>query len=252
MKKIFSILELGLSLAKTKFKLRHEGSYLGIFWYLLDPLSKFGILYLLGGALNQNTIPYYPVYLFLGIMVYDFFAAVTHSSIHVMASNANFINSMCIDKEPFVISTLLECIFSHIFSFIILITLILVSGIPLPGLIWYICIYGLLCFFVLGMGFFLAAVGVYVTDLSNVWGIFTHLLWLATPIFYSVNENHPLYVFNQFNPLNQFISAIRDAVMFGDIPSWQTWGLLLLMSIASMTVGLSIFHASKDGFSERL
>ncbi|HNU96023.1 MAG TPA: hypothetical protein PKH95_01275 [Candidatus Magasanikbacteria bacterium] len=36
--KINNIFNLSWQLAKANFKLRNEGSYLGIFWYLLDPL----------------------------------------------------------------------------------------------------------------------------------------------------------------------------------------------------------------------
>lgn len=35
---------LSISLAKAEFKLRNEGSYLGILWYLLNTLNIFNIL----------------------------------------------------------------------------------------------------------------------------------------------------------------------------------------------------------------
>ena len=46
--KIKSISALSFSLAKANFKIRNEGSYLGIFWYLLEPLAFFIVLLFFG------------------------------------------------------------------------------------------------------------------------------------------------------------------------------------------------------------
>ncbi len=47
LKDVRNILRISLILAKTNFKLRIEGSYLGILWYLLNPLALFLILLLI-------------------------------------------------------------------------------------------------------------------------------------------------------------------------------------------------------------
>lgn len=55
------VFQLSFSLAQVRFKLRNEGSFVGFFWYLLEPLMSFVILLLCGHALRQSAIPLYPL-----------------------------------------------------------------------------------------------------------------------------------------------------------------------------------------------
>src|SRR3989344_1389723 len=68
---------LSFGLAKTEFKLRNEGSYLGILWYLLNPILTFGILYLIFADRLGNNIAAYPAYLLLGIIMFNVFQSAT-------------------------------------------------------------------------------------------------------------------------------------------------------------------------------
>jgi len=99
-----SILGLSLSLAKVKFKLRNEGSYLGVFWYLLSPLAMFLILLSLRGLTNKNPIEYYPIYLLLGLIVFNLFRYATTISTNAIRGNAGLIKSLKINLEPFLLS----------------------------------------------------------------------------------------------------------------------------------------------------
>ena len=103
-KKIIGVTDLSLSLAKTSFKLRNEKSYLGVFWYLLEPLSFFITLYALGSFLGGDGIEKFPLYLFLGIIMFNFFSSCTMVSCGCIESNSGFIKSLNIEKAPFVFS----------------------------------------------------------------------------------------------------------------------------------------------------
>ena len=250
---IKKILDLSLSLAKVKFKLRNEGSYLGIFWYLLEPLSAFAILLLLGGALSQhNIIDHYPIYLFIGIIIFNFFRAVSTLSIGAVVSNAGFIKSMKIAQEPFVISGLIQYLFSHLFELLILVALMLYSKMSLIGLVAYPIILLFLCLFTLGLSFILATVGVFIRDMTNVWGIVMRLLWFGTPIFYTVKKATLLHTANLYNPLFYFILAVRDTVIDQKLPAETTLAVIFWGSIISFGAGLWIFIKYKNKFAEKL
>ncbi|MBD3260723.1 MAG: ABC transporter permease, partial [Candidatus Altiarchaeales archaeon] len=76
-KKFKRLWGLSLSIAEAEFKLRNEGSYLGILWYLLEPLLMFILLlFVFSKSLGQD-IPHYPLYLLVGIIVFNFFQKVT-------------------------------------------------------------------------------------------------------------------------------------------------------------------------------
>ena len=70
-------IELSFALAKAQFKLRNEGSYLGIFWYILNPIFIFSLLLLIFSTRVGQGIPHYPLYLLLGIIMFNFFQTAT-------------------------------------------------------------------------------------------------------------------------------------------------------------------------------
>src|SRR4030042_3140482 len=82
--KLRHFLDLSLEIAKSSFKLRNEGSYLGIFWYLLNPLLLFLLLLLVFSDRLGNSIPSYPLYLLLGIVIFNFFQQATTESTKII------------------------------------------------------------------------------------------------------------------------------------------------------------------------
>ena len=156
------------------------------------------------GSILKNPVQDYPIYLLIGIIICNFFSSVTSFSTGVISGNSSFIKSIKINKEVFVISGVLQFIFSHFFEFLILVFFAIFYKMNLFFLLFYPIIFGLLCLFTIGVSFILSVVGVYVSDLKNVWSISTSLLMFVTPVFYSVNTGDLLQKINMFNMLPFF------------------------------------------------
>src|SRR6185436_14473880 len=101
-KKIFSKQNRALlrELVATDFKLRYQGSALGYAWSLLRPLFFFLILYLvfvrflrLGG-----DIPHFPIYLLLGIVLWNFFSEMTSQSLSSIVARGDLIRKIRIPR----------------------------------------------------------------------------------------------------------------------------------------------------------
>src|SRR4030043_292518 len=104
---------LSLSLAKFKFKLRNEGSYLGIIWYLLSPLFFFTLLFFIFNERIGSNIQNYPLYLLIGIIMFNFFQSVTSEAATIILTNRGLIKSIKFPRESLVLSNLLRALFSH-------------------------------------------------------------------------------------------------------------------------------------------
>lgn len=249
---IKSVLGLGLSLAKANFKIRNEGSFLGIFWYLLEPLAFFVILFFISETLAQNSISNYPLYLFVGLIIFNFFNAVTTFSTTVIRNNAGFLKSLKIKSESFVLSGVLQFIFSHLFELAVLIIFALIFKTDVSWLIFYPIIFGFFVLFTTGVSLALAVSGVYIGDLRNVWTVFTRLLWFATPIFYALSQTGAIGTLNLYNPLYYFIELTREIVIYQQIPDAQIIAVVILVSSLTFLIGLLIFEKFKNRLAEKL
>ena len=248
------ILRLSFSLAKTSFKLRNEGSYLGIMWYLLGPLALFFIiLFVKGAAFPGTSAPSYPIYLLIGITGFNFFRQSITTSIQAINMNAGFIRSINnISLETFVLATILESVFSHIFEIALVAAFMIYFGVPVLGILLYPLSFLVFFPFILGAGFFCAAVGVYTTDLDNIWMIASQLLFFVTPVFYTIEPGTMLHTVNLFNPVFYFVNISRSLLIDRTFPPLWMFGVILGMGALACFVGIKIFEAKKRELAEKV
>lgn len=247
-----SLLGLSLSLAKANFKLRNEGSYLGIFWYLLAPLLMFAIILLITKNTGTPLITNYPVYLLIGLIMFNFFTKVTMLSTDSIKENIEFTKSIKINYESFIISNILQFTFSHLFEIIVLIVFMLIFKVSLAGIIFYPFVFILMLFFTLGLSFLLACLGAYVNDMKNVWDVLSTLAWFVTPIFYILSPTSLLYKVNLFNPMFYFIDLARSFIIYPSGLTYSKVFISIAFSLFFFILGLSVFEKYKNKFAEKV
>ena len=245
-------IRLSFSLAKINFKLRNEGNYLGVIWYLLVPLSLFLIILLVRhAAFSDAGIEQYPIYLLIGITGFNFFRQSISLSISSIHQNGGFIKSLNgISLEAFVLSQFIESVFSHAFELILIAGFMLYFGLPIVWLALYPIAFLLFAPFVLGISLIFATGGTYMRDLENVWNIATQLLLFGTPIFYVALPGSFAYSINLLNPLFYFLLIARDFVIYHIVPPVWMMFVLFGFGIVCLIIGMFVFKKFKYGFSE--
>ena len=250
MNRIRHAIEFSLSLAKVQFKERNEGSYLGILWYLLNPLLTFMLLLLIFHDRVGSEISRYPLYLLMGVIMFNYFQIVTTESTTTIPANKSIIKSVNFPRIALVGSTGITHIFSHIFEMILVVIFFSYYKVTFSGLIFYPVVFFLFAVFVFGMSLMLAAVHVYFIDLKNIWSFVSRLIWLGTPIFYSVGGQKRLMIMNLFNPVYFYITMARQLIVYQKIPSlWIMMGGVFY-SLVFLAIGLFIFNRLKNKFAE--
>lgn len=247
-----SILGVSLSFAKANFKLRNEGSYLGILWYLLEPILFLIILLAIRGVNGNGKVNYYPVFLFLGLIMYNFFMNITTNATTCIQSKSKFVKNMVLPKEPLVLSTVIQFIFSHLFELIILVVLMIYFKVNILALWLYLPIFAIFLIFTIGVSFILATMGVFINDLKNVWSVFSRLLFFITPIYYDYNAKGSISLINYINPLTHFLNISREIVIYQKMPALRGTILIVLISLITFALGIFIFNKYKRKFAEEI
>jgi ABC-type polysaccharide/polyol phosphate export permease len=245
-----SAFSLGLTMARIGFKLQNEDSWFGPLWYLLSPVLTFFLMLGIFQDRLGNSIPNYPAYLLLGIILFSYFQKIADSSVTSIRGSAGIIKSINFPKESLILSNLFSILISHILEIIILILFFIFFGVEIKMLIFYPTILLFLSIFAYGAGLILASVAVYFVDLGIVWGFLVRLIWLATPIFYSIEGQTRLGIINLFNPMYYFISVARDIIIYAKVPElWLIFGMIGY-SLLFFVTGLFIFNKLKLRFAE--
>ncbi len=241
--------KLSWTLAVAHFKLRNEGSYLGILWYLLNPILLFGLLLFVFSDRLGNEIEYYPLYLLLGIIMFNFFRKATVEATTLIRENG-IIKSINFPREALPGSMILRNLFSHFFEIFLFVLLMIFLDIPPIQIIWYPIILLFFSVFIFGMALILSSLSAHFVDLGNLWSFGSNLIWFGTPIFYSIGGQTKLFYANLFNPVYYFITIARDSIIYNEIPElWMVIGAVLY-ALISLVVGLVVFNRLKRRFAE--
>lgn len=173
----------------TDFKLRYQGSVLGYVWSLLKPLLLFAILYVVFVHFLKfgSDIEHFPVYLLLGIVMWNFFTEATVQGMQAIVGRGDLIRKINFPKYIIVISGTISALINLLLNLIVVFIFILFNGVSLnlTALLVPLNIFELYVFS-LAIAFLLGALYVKFRDISHLWEVFLQGAFYATPILYPI------------------------------------------------------------------
>ncbi|MGB6142953.1 MAG: ABC transporter permease, partial [Rhodanobacter sp.] len=104
-----------------------------------------------------------------------------------------------------------------------------------------------------GVGWILAAMGVYLRDISQIVGVFSQLLMFLSPVFFPASRIPDRYQgLFRANPLTGIIEQARAVLVFGAQPNWSDLLVQALVALTLCVVGYGWFTITKRGFADVL
>jgi ABC-2 type transport system permease protein len=205
-------------LVRTDFKLRYQGSVLGYAWSLLRPLLIFLILYVVFVKfLKLGTgIPHYPVYLLLGIVIWNFFTEMTMQSLTSVVGRGDLIRKIRIPRWIIVVSSSVSALINFLLNLLVVVVFILFSHVGESSTIfWFPLILVEVYIFALGLSFFLSAAYVKFRDVSYIWEVLLQGGFYLTPILYPLSriKNITFQKIILLNPMAQTIQNARYSII---------------------------------------
>lgn len=214
-------------MVRTDFKVRYQGSVLGYLWSLLKPLCLFSILYIVFTYIIPlgKGVAHYPVYLLLGIVMWNFFVESTMIGASSIVVRGDLIRKISIPRYLVVISSSFSALINLALSLIVVFIIAIFNGIE-PSLNWFLILPVIVELFVLaqGLSFLLSALYVRFRDIIYIWEIFLQAGFYATPIIYPI-ISVPLRYQEWFfmNPMTQILQDARYAIIPDtSITIWST------------------------------
>lgn len=238
--------------AKTTLKSEVANSYLNWAWWILEPLCfmliyAFVFSYILKGKVD-HLIPF----IFIGVTFWEFFSKMLKNSVKLMRSYKSIISKVYIPKYALVIEKLLVNLFKTAISFVIIIILMIISGVPFSfHVFWSILILISMLLFVFGISMIVMHFGVYIDDLANITDIVLRIVFYVTGIFYNLSDkltgNFGFWLLH-INPVAFYINSFRDSLLYAKMPdipwliAWSVVGLLLSV------IGIKLIQKNENNY----
>ena len=217
-------------MVSTDFKVRYQGSLLGYMWSVLKPLFLFAILYVVFTYVFKvgRSIPHYPVYLLLGIVMWNFFTEATVVGASSIVAHGELLRKISIPRYLVVVASSVSALINLVLSLVVVVVIAILNHLhPEPS--WFIIPLLLLELFAfaLAISFFLAAAYVKYRDITYIWEIVLQAGFYASAIIFPL-QLVPLHYQKWFfiNPIVQMVQDARYASVTHDsITIWSRTGL---------------------------
>ncbi|WP_409524927.1 ABC transporter permease [Nitrincola sp. MINF-07-Sa-05] len=253
--------ELISGMAKREVLGRYKGSWLGLVWTLLTPLLLllvymfvFGVIFQARWPQSEGVDGNFAALLFCGIIAFFMFSEVLTRSPRLIVDNANYVKKVVFPLDALIWVAVATALFHFLISFVVLLGFVLVSGVGVSVyLLYFPVITGLLVVFLLGLSWFLSALGVYIRDVSYIAGFLSTALLFLSPVFYPASAVPESFrILMDLNPLTFYIEAFRSVAVLKQAPDYMSMLLATAVSLGVFALGYWFFQRVRKGFADVL
>lgn len=241
---------------------RYKGSMLGIFWSLVTPIFMLAVYTFVfsvvfktrwGGSASGSQTEFALV-LFAGLLIFNLFAECINRAPNLVLANTNYVKKVVFPLEILPWVTLGSALFHFSVSLgVWLLAYCIFSGLPPLTTVLIPIVLLPFLFFVIGLSWALAALGVYLRDIGQIIGIVVQILMFMSPIFYPVTALPEAYQpLLYLNPLSLPIEMMRDVIYWGKMPNPLVWGGATLAASVIAMLGFTLFQKIRKGFADVL
>lgn len=241
---------------------RYKGSIFGLAWSFFNPLMMLAVYTFVfsvvfkarwGIEVSEGKTDFALV-LFVGLIIHALFAEVLNRAPTLVLSNVNYVKKVVFPLEVLTFVSLSAALFHAAISFLVLlVAFVVLNGLPSWTVIYTPVTLLPLLPLMLGFGWLLASLGVYLRDIGQLIGIANMALLFLAPVFYPLTALPEAYQSVLYiNPLTYPIEQTRAVIIFGEMPNWVGLGVYSIISVLTCWIGFWWFQRTRRGFADVL
>jgi lipopolysaccharide transport system permease protein len=265
--------DLLYNLVVRDLKVRYKHSFLGFFWSLLNPLLLMAVFtFVFTTLLGQNggAYPMYHIFFLCALLPWNWCASSVVGTLGSIVNNGHLIKKVYFPREFLPFSTVVSNMINYLLSLPALLIFMLLfrsadAGDPFSADCHLACISGHMLWlplliltqavFLVGLGFFLAALNVFFRDTSVLVEVGLNAWFFLTPIIYDVTTltSFPAVMY-YLNPMASIITNYRDIFYHNQAGSPDV--LFMLRTFVECTIilvaGYLFFMRTSRTFGEEI
>ena len=264
------MLRIVLALGWSDFVLKYRGSVLGYLWSFLAPFAQFIVILHVFRPFFGVDVRMYPLYLFLGVILWEFFSVTTSACMTMLLEKAAIIQKVSVPRPLLILAVGWTNVLVLLTRLSIFAVAAVIYRVQADASMLYLPVLLLqLLMLTLGVGMLLSSFSLRYRDIPHLWYILLQALFWLTPIAYTARGVGPVLAglagapgrlwtanigswidfFIQFQPLSIFFSAARRSLLpfaAGLPPSPLHMAGLTLLCMTVFAAGYVVFwHRSR-------
>lgn len=246
--------ELFYFLAWRDVKVKYKQTTIGVIWAVLQPFLTMVVFSLLFGKfanIPSEGAPY-PIFVYIGLLPWQYFATVLGQSTNSVIGGSNLISKIYFPRLIMPASTAISAlvdfvIASAVLGFMMVYFRVSTSiGIFLVPVLLFLTMMN-----ALGFGIWFSALNVRYRDIQYAVPFLIQIWMFATPVIYPsrlVGDKYKWILF--LNPMGGVIEAFRPAVLGGMAIPWLSLGISTSIGIMVFISGIFYFKKVERYFAD--
>ncbi|MFY9657564.1 MAG: ABC transporter permease [Methylocystis sp.] len=245
--------ELIRAVVRREFISRFRGSMLGPLWAVLSPLIMM-LAYTMMFSLTlpelaaPTGIANYAANIFVGLIMFNLFSELAYRAPMLLHEHVNFVKKSIFPSETIAWTVTIRALTYAGVAFLVFVVFRLVTG---GGFHWTIVLAPFIVIpytlFILGIVWFLMALGAFTRDVAHVMASIVPVLMFGTPVFYTFSQvPSNLAVWLRMNPIGDYIEMMRDVTLHDRLPNPFGYLVVVVISYAVFLLGYQFFMRYKS------
>ena len=240
----------------------YKSSYLGLSWILLSPLVWVLFLALIFSesvGIRLRPVEGHPnlnfgLYLYCGLLPFLAFSEAMNKGMNSIRGSSGLVQKVIFPVEILPFTNTIASMIDKFFGVGALLIVVVLfrrdlhwTALALPLIVV------LQVVFILGLSYFMAVIGTYLPDLSEVMRPVIRGTFFLTPIIWTPDRlPESVRWVVDYNPLAYLVNAYRETVLFGNLPGGLSTLYFTLFSVGLFVAGFALFNRVKGGFVDQL
>ncbi len=237
---------------EKELRTRYKYTILGFLWIVFIPLLQMLVIGFIFTFFVKEQIPRYNYFLYIGLLIWNFFALSVAKATSSMISERDLITRA---KFPRIIIPL-SIIFSNLTHFLLGLVLVIIALLPAGTLHpWSIVVVvfatALLILFTIGFSGWTTALNVRYRDINFLVQAILMLWFYATPIVYPLYFiASPMQWLWYFNPLTSVVEIYQWALVGTPGPGWGLFMANVAEILGIGIMGIIFFNRKSKHFAD--
>jgi len=234
------------TLVARDMKQRTRQAFLGYLWIVLEPLLATGVFTVLIQNVLQlrltEDIPY-PIFVLSGMIMWRYFSSSLGISVGSLTGNYNLITQVYFPRKVLVLYPVASNLVNFCITFILLLVVLLISGIPVRWTTVFVPLPLLLIILLTyGLGLIAAPINVAGRDMGKAITVLLGFFLYATPVLYPVTQISMKYRdWYYLNPIAVLVKGFRGFLLGSAQPPLWAWAITAGSILVLLLIGNLVF-----------
>jgi len=249
---VHHFIELLLAMTEKELRARYKHTVFGFFWLVANPLLQMLVIGFVFRFFMKSQIPNYNYYLFLGLLIWNFFSLSLTKATPSIVYERSLIKKAKFPHAVIPLSIMLSNLFHLLVAFILfLLPVAFLHTLTFWSMPIVLGAFVLLLAFTSGFSLLSSALNVRFRDINFFVQALLIIWFYATPIVYTFNFIPYKYIWLwRLNPMVSILQLFQNGVLHFPLPGPAMLTANIVCIVVLLTLGVIVFRRESNYFDD--